>query len=77
MAPLRTCVAQLPKISVCPSGAARATRPVPMLPEAPPTFSTTIGWPSVARICSPMMRTSVSLGPPAGNGTTTVTGRDG
>jgi hypothetical protein len=32
-----------------PSGAARATVAVPVLPEAPERFSTTIGWPSASR----------------------------
>ena len=63
--------------TVVPSGAARATRPVPRLPPAPATFSTTIGWPSAARIGSAMMRAMVSDGPPAGNGAMMVMGREG
>ena len=46
-------------------------------PPAPLTFSMTTGWPSAPRIRSAMTRASVSVGPPAGNGTTIVTGRDG
>ena len=43
--------------SVYPSGAARARlAPAPMLPPAPPTFSTTIAWPSGAPILSKMTR---------------------
>jgi hypothetical protein len=34
-------------------------------------------WPSEARIGSDRMRATVSTGPPAANGTTTVIGRDG
>src|SRR5262245_64997818 len=40
-------------------------------------FSTITDWPSDVRMRSPRMRASVSLGPPAGNGTIIVTGRDG
>jgi hypothetical protein len=48
-----------------------------MLPPAPVTFSITTVWPSDPFIASARMRASVSVGPPAGNGTTIVTGRDG
>jgi hypothetical protein len=48
-----------------------------MVDPAPVTFSTTIGWPSEARMPSPRIRPSVSVGPPAGNGTIIVMGRDG
>src|SRR5215468_1531125 len=48
-----------------------------MLPAAPLTFSMTTGCPSGARIRSAMTRASVSIGPPAANGTTIVIGRDG
>src|SRR5215472_7196427 len=34
----------MPTVIVYPSGAARATRPVPMLPVAPPTFSMMMVW---------------------------------
>src|SRR6187455_2901407 len=62
---------------VYPSGAARATRLTPVVPPAPPMFSTRIGWPSVARIDSSMVRTMVSTAPPAASGMTTVIGFDG
>src|SRR5437868_13530454 len=48
-----------------------------MLPPAPPTFSITIGWPSDSRIFSAMMRAAASVEPPGGNGTISVSGRDG
>jgi hypothetical protein len=35
------------------------------------------GWPRMARIRSPRNRASVSVAPPAGNGTIMVTGRAG
>ena len=76
-APFMTCVGVPPTTSVWPSGAARATRPTPMLPEAPATFSMMTGWPSDARMRSAMTRAPVSSGPPAGNGTTRVIGREG
>ena len=48
-----------------------------MLAPAPVTFSTITVWPSDVRMRSANMRASVSFGPPAGNGTMMVTGRDG
>src|SRR4051812_48600962 len=48
-----------------------------MLPEAPATFSMMTDCPSEGRMPSAIMRAIVSVGPPAGNGTTTVTGRAG
>src|SRR5438105_3163640 len=48
-----------------------------MLPPAPPTFSITIGCPSDTRIRSAMMRAAVSVDPPGGNGTTSVSERIG
>jgi hypothetical protein len=50
---------------------------MPIEPPAPLTLSTITGTPSDARIGSLKMRASTSTGPPAGNGTTMVTGRDG
>src|SRR6185369_13083222 len=50
---------------------------MPVTPPAPPLFSTRIGWPSVVRIDSSMMRTLVSTAPPAASGITTVIGFDG
>jgi hypothetical protein len=48
-----------------------------MVDPAPVTFSTTIVSPSDSRMRSLRMRPSVSVGPPAGNGTIIVMGRDG
>ena len=62
---------------VKPSGAARTTRPTPIEPAAPATFSTTKDWPSDSFMRSASIRASVSAGPPAANGTTMVTGFDG
>src|SRR5215470_18011622 len=64
-------------MTVWPSGAARATRPVPMVPAAPVGFSTMTDWPSDPFIRSASTRASASVGPPAGKGTTMVTGRIG
>src|SRR5689334_12310274 len=63
-------------LMVYPSGSARATRPTPVTPPAPPMFSTRIGWPSEPRITSVMVRTMVSTAPPAASGMTTVMGFD-
>ena len=57
-------------------GRRRATRLTPVVPPAPPMFSTRIGWPSDARIDSSMVRTMVSTAPPAASGMTTVMGFD-
>src|SRR4051812_23932062 len=48
-----------------------------MLPPAPVTFSTTTVCPRLFVIRSATIRAIVSVGPPAENGTTTVTGRVG
>jgi hypothetical protein len=48
-----------------------------MVPLAPLKVSTTTGWPSGPCIASAMIRASVSVGPPGGNPTIMVTGRDG
>ena len=63
--------------SVCPSGWARTTALIAMLPFAPGRFSTTTGWPSAA--CSPSWnsRAAKSVPPPGGFGTITVMGRLG
>jgi hypothetical protein len=45
-----------PTLTVYPSGAARAARPMPMLPPVPATFSMTIGWPRLTLIGSAMLR---------------------
>jgi hypothetical protein len=67
----------MPTVIVYPSGAARATRPVPMLPVAPPTFSMMMVWPSAVRMPSAIRRPTTSVSPPGGNGTIIVIGRDG
>src|SRR6266850_6931668 len=77
MAPLMTCGPMWPMLTMWPSGAARTTRPTPMLPPAPVTFSTTTVCPRLFVIRSAMMRAIVSVGPPAENGTTIATGRAG
>ena len=74
---LAACVPRLPISSRYPSGAARAIRSVPMVPPAPDAFSTMTLWPSVRLMCSARMRVTVSVPPPAANGTTTVIGRAG
>jgi len=60
-----------------PSGAARATRPVPMVPPAPLGFSMITDCLSGPLIRSARMRAIASVGPPAGKGTTIVIGSDG
>src|SRR3954465_7436397 len=77
MAPLMTCGPMWPMLTMYAAGAARTTRLTPMLPPAPVTFSTTTVWPRLFVIRSAMIRAIVSVGPPAENGTTTVTGRTG
>src|SRR5262245_63235267 len=49
----------------------------PVMPPAPPTFSTTTCWPSNSLMRCAMTRPIVSCGPPAANGMTIVTGRVG
>jgi hypothetical protein len=58
--------------SVWPSGAARATTCVPILPLAPGLFSTTTGWFQRRWISSPMLRARMSGPVPGVNGTTMV-----
>src|SRR5579884_2671526 len=48
-----------------------------MVPLAPLTVSTTTVWPSALPMPSARMRASVSVGPPGGNPTSSVIGRDG
>jgi hypothetical protein len=47
------------------------------MPPAPPTFSTTIGWPRRSLRLAAITRPSRSVGPPAAKGITMVTGRVG
>ena len=67
----------LPIRNVYPSGAALATRPLPIVPAAAPTFSTTMVWPSTSPIASACRRALASMPPPAANGTISVIGRLG
>ncbi|MNC74835.1 hypothetical protein D3C75_1262600 [compost metagenome] len=64
-------------ISVWPSGAARTTYSVPILPPAPGLFSTTKGWPSFCVSVFVTLRVSVSVVPPGEKATMTLTGRSG
>src|SRR6476620_3318506 len=59
-------------ITVWPSGAARATDWVPMLPLAPGLFSTTTGWSQRCWISSPSTRARMSGPVPGVYGTTIV-----
>ncbi len=59
------------------SGFALATRLEPSMPPAPPTFSTSTGWPSSTRKPSATIRAITSLDPPAAKGTINVIGRVG
>src|SRR3954468_24695 len=47
------------------------------MPPPPGTFSTMMGWPNVSPSAGCRMRASESIGPPAANGTTMVSGRLG
>src|SRR5580698_10480396 len=77
MAPVSTCEFIGPTLSVYPSGAARTTRPTPIVPAAPVTFSMMIDCPSTSCILAATIRASASVGPPAENGNTIVIGCDG
>src|SRR5262245_49744166 len=68
-----TCEPLLANSSVLPSGVDRATCSVPSTPPAPPLFSITSSLPGI-RVCisAEINRASVSTGPPAANGTTTL-----
>src|SRR4051812_30142804 len=63
--------------SVVPSGCARATSAVPVLPPAPARFSTTT--PPRSRDATPLAtrRATMCVVPPGGKGTTTRTARSG
>src|SRR5688572_27221769 len=63
--------------TVYPSGAACDTSPAATVPPAPSTFWTTIWTPSLADMGSAINRVTVSVGPPAENGTTMVMFRSG
>ena len=47
------------------------------MPAAAPTFSTITCWPKLWLRCGVKTRATTSNAPPAANGTTMVTGRDG
>ena len=64
-------------IRVSPSGLARATCWLPILPEAPATLSTTTGWPSLGDSFSATKRAMMSGPVPGVNGTTMRTGWSG
>jgi hypothetical protein len=51
---------------VWPSGALFATASAPIVPPAPPRFSTTKGWPKASPNRSASGRASTSLLPPGG-----------
>ncbi|CFP66817.1 Uncharacterised protein [Bordetella pertussis] len=59
----------VPSSRVYPSGVARETCSVPMLPPAPALFSTMTGWPSLVPMCWPTSRAIRSVVPPAAYGT--------
>src|SRR5258706_1392631 len=60
-----------------PSGADRATASAPIMPFAPPRFSTTTACPSACVIVGAISRARMSVPFPGGNGTTIFTGREG
>ena len=64
-------------ITVCPSGAERATVSAPMFPLAPGLFSTTMGCPRRSESFGPTVRAMMSMPVPGVNGTTTLIGWDG
>src|SRR5476649_1530018 len=64
-------------MSVSPSGLARATCWLPILPEAPATLSTTTGWPSFALSFSARKRPIMSGPVPGVKGTTMCNGWSG
>src|SRR5687767_4145487 len=68
------CVPMLPITNVYPSGGDLATRSAPMLPPAPPLFSTTTGCPHASVSLAAMARPKVSAIPPTANGTTILIG---
>src|SRR5690348_8052701 len=66
-----------PTRNVYPSGFDCATLAAPMVPPAPGTFSITIDWLAPRDMRSANWRASVSVAPPAANGTTQVIGWSG
>src|SRR5436190_18769086 len=62
---------------VYPSGAALAIRSLPIDAPAPPTFSTTTGWPIRSDSFAASGREKPSVEPPGGKGTIHLIGFDG
>ena len=62
----------LPITNCEPSGVDFDTRSEPTVPPAPTGFSTTTFWPSTSLSAAATSRPATSLGPPAANGTTSV-----
>src|SRR5262249_45172455 len=67
----------LAKTNWYPSGAALATRAVPVMPPPPPMSSTITCWPSASERPTARRRPAVSDALPAAKGTIMVTGRVG
>ncbi|MNT02989.1 hypothetical protein D3C72_1375050 [compost metagenome] len=63
--------------SRCPSAGACRTFCAAIAPPAPPRFSTMTGWPNCRPSGALRLRATTSDSPPAGNGTSSVTGRSG
>src|SRR3977135_2878395 len=63
--------------NVYPSGAALITDWVAILPPAPPRFSMTTCWPRRSDSHWAILRATMSVGPPGGNGTIQCTVRVG
>jgi hypothetical protein len=59
---------------VYPSAGAFAAIAAPIVPPAPPRFSITNCWPSICESLAVSGRATVSVPPPGGNGTITLTG---
>src|SRR5262244_1120515 len=59
------------------TGSDRATISLPILVPAPPLFSMTTCWPQIFESCSVTTRATMSVGPPAANGTMKRTTRLG
>ena len=70
---------EVPAVSrmTCPSGACFATYSEPMVPPAPPRFSTTTGCPSASESFCATGRPTTSRAPPGGNEMIIRTGRVG
>ena len=71
-----TCVVMV-KRAVWPSFGVRATAAAPMVPLAPTRLSTTTGLPQPVPSSCATSRAMLSVMPPAGKGTTSVTGCEG